>query len=186
MSKKLTAGEKAPDFQVTDRFGDIVSLNSFHGRWLLLSFYRYASCPLCNLRVHELSKLYTEWQIYELDVLAIFQSPTEKLNTYVGNQHPPFPLIPDPHQILYRHYGVNHSWAGFLIAWIKRLPAISRAVFRQRYILGTVEGGIHRIPADFLIRPDGHIAEAYYGRDIGDHMPTDRIQHHLRASITHN
>ena len=186
MSKKLTAGEIAPDFQMTDLLGDMVSLNNFHGRWLLLSFYRYASCPLCNFRVHELSKLYAEWQTYGLDMVAVFQSPPEKLNTYVGNQHPPFPLIPDPQQILYRRYSVKHSWAGFLIAWVKRLPTISQAVFRQRYLPGTVEGGIHRIPADFLIRPDGHIAEAYYGRDIGDHMPIARIQQHLRASIAHN
>ena len=112
-------------------------------------------------------------------MLAIFQSPAEKLQQYVGSQRVPFPFIPDSEQVLYRLYGVGHSWAGFLIAWGKRLPEIGRAVFQRGYLPGSVEGGIHRIPADFLIGPDGRIAEAYYGRDIGDHLPISRIEDQL-------
>jgi len=183
MTKRLSTGDTPPIFLMPSLQGEMMSPHNFTGRWLLLSFYRYASCPLCNLRVHELSGLHAEWQANGLDMLAIFQSPAEKLNMYVGSQQLPFPLIPDPEQMLYERYGVKHSWIGFLVAWIKRLPAISRAVIRERYLPGSVEGGIHRIPADFLISPDGRIAEAYYGRDIGDHLPISKINRHLHARI---
>ena len=179
IKNRLHKGDLAPVFQMPDLQDNIVSSLDFRGRWLLLSFYRYASCPLCNLRVHKLAGLHAAWQKRGLDMLAIFQSPADKLRLYVGNQEPPFPLIPDPEQTLYHHYGVGHSWTGFLLAWGKRLPEIGRAVLREGYFPGSVEGGIHRIPADFLVSPDGRIAEAHYGRDIGDHLPIARIEQHL-------
>jgi peroxiredoxin len=181
MIKGLTIGDIPPAFQMPNLRGEITSLEEFRGRWLLLSFYRYASCPLCNLRVHELSELHAEWQAKGLEMLAIFQSPVEKLNMYVGSQQLPFALIPDPGQVLYKSYGVDHSWMGFLLAWVKRLPEISLAVLRERFLPGSIEGGIHRIPADFLINPDGCITEAYYGRDIGDHLPIAKIKQYLQT-----
>jgi hypothetical protein len=38
-----------------------------------------------------------------------------------------------------------------------------------------------KMPADFLIGPDGRIVEAYYGRDIGDHLSIERIDALLDA-----
>jgi thioredoxin-dependent peroxiredoxin len=31
------------------------------------------------------------------------------------------------------------------------------------------------VPADFLIGPDLTVQVAYYGKDIGDHLPVERI-----------
>jgi hypothetical protein len=35
------------------------------------------------------------------------------------------------------------------------------------------------MPADFLIAPDQSIRLAYYGSDIGDHVPADRLAREL-------
>lgn len=80
----------------------------------------------------------------------------------------------------YALYGVEHSWTGFLKAWATRLPEIGQSVMGKGYLPGSVEGGIHRIPADFVIDPLGRIAEAYYGQDIGDHLPLERIESFLQ------
>ncbi|MBI3431018.1 MAG: redoxin domain-containing protein [Hydrogenophilales bacterium] len=178
---RLAAGDVAPAFSsaVLGREHGI-SLEQYRGRHVLLSFYRYASCPLCNLRVHDLAQRHAAWQTQGLDMLAVFQSPADALLKYVGAREPPFPLLPDPEQRLYALYGVGHSWAGFAAAWLTRLPEITRSVVGKGYLPGGVQGGIHRIPADFLIAPDGLIAEAYYGRDIGDHLPLQRIERHVR------
>jgi hypothetical protein len=66
------------------------------------------------------------------------------------------------------------------MAWVTRLPEIGRALLGEKFLPGSVEGGIHRIPADFIIDPHGVIAEAYDGRDIGDHLPIVRIEHYLQ------
>lgn len=184
MSARLRHGEIAPHFLKRDLLGHDINLHDYAGRWLLLSFYRYASCPLCNLRIHELSLRCTAWQTQGLEMLAVFQSPAEKLRQYVGKQQALFPLLPDPEQRLYALYGVKCSWAGFLKAWATRLPEISRSIVGRGFLPGSVEGGIHRIPADFVIDPQGRVAVAYYGQDIGDHLPVERIDHLLQTSFS--
>jgi peroxiredoxin len=175
--QRLEVGAQAPVFEMPSLGNrQPINLQDYRGRRVLLSFYRYASCPLCNLRVHELAGWSGPWKAHGLDMLAVFQSPEEKLRQYVGRQAVPFPLIPDPEQRLYALYGVSHSWGGFLKAWALRLPEIGLSVIGQGFLPGSVEGGIHRIPADFLIDRDGSIAMAYYGRDIGDHLPLAQIE----------
>lgn len=58
---RLVSAMVAPEFAVADVFGVPVRLADYRGQRLLLSFYRYASCPLCNLRVHELLQHHAEW-----------------------------------------------------------------------------------------------------------------------------
>lgn len=177
-SDRLEVGARAPGFDAWDFEGmRRIRLEDYRGRRLLLSFYRYASCPLCNLRVHERATRCEAWKAAGLDVLGVFQSPADKLRQYVGRREAPFPLIADPEQRLYAAYGVGHSWRGFLKAWATRLPEIGRATLGHGFLPGSVEGGIHRVPADFLIDRDGAIAVAYYGCDIGDHLPRERIEH---------
>ena len=185
MSARLKCGDVAPDFFGYDLLDQPIRLGDFRGRWLLLSFYRYASCPLCNLRVHDLSRRYTAWQSQGMEMLAVFQSPPDKLRQYVGRQQTPFPLLPDPEQRLYKLYSVKHSWAGFLKAWLTRLPEIGKSVFGRRFLPGSVDGGIHRIPADFVIDQQGRVVVAYYGRDIGDHLPVNQIDRLLQR-VLHN
>ena len=184
MKPRLKQGDIAPQFSGFDHVGKPYKLEDYTGRWLMLSFYRYASCPLCNLRVHTLSKRSSEWQDKGLHMLAVFQSPAEKIQQYVGRQQLPFPLIVDPEQRLYALYKVRHSWAGFLKAAVTRLPEAIRSVLGNKFLPGSVEGGIHRIPADFIIDPQGRIVEVYYGNDIGDHLPLDRIEQRLQTDIS--
>ncbi len=78
MNRRLCQDGFAPAFRVPDLQEDTVDTRNFRGRRLLLSFYRYASRPLCNLRVHEPSGLHAGWQTRGLDMLAVFQSSADK------------------------------------------------------------------------------------------------------------
>jgi len=53
---QLVPNEGARPFRMTDLEGNMVSLDSYRGSYLFLSFQRYAGCPLCNLRLHELAE----------------------------------------------------------------------------------------------------------------------------------
>ncbi len=44
------------------------------------------------------------------------------------------------------------------------------------------EGAITQLPAEFLIGPDLTIERAYYGKDIGDHLPIPEIDAWLEAN----
>jgi len=191
---RLKAGTSAPHFYAVDINDNLQSIESFlsssdandhmespsyeQEKHLLLSFYRYASCPFCNLRIHEIAKRAAKYRQRGLEIIAVFQSSTDKVFQYVGKQQPPFPIIPDPDRSLYQLYGVESSWSGMAKAFIGRIPEISKAISRG-FTPGSMEGEKHRLPADFIINRNGIILNAYYGEDIGDHLSFEEIERYL-------
>ena len=99
--------------------------------------------------------------------------PPERLLETVARAPIPFPLIPDPERALYRLYGVTASWLGYLAGTL-RLRTV-RDAFRRGFYPGKSDGVIAQLPAEFLIGSDLVIERAYYGKDIGDHLPLGEI-----------
>lgn len=174
----LKQGTNALDFEVLDYKGSVIKLSSFYDKKLLLSFYRYASCPLCNLRIHKLISNYEKYQVKDLVVIAFFESPAESIKKYVESQEPPFSLIPDPDRKIYKKYEVEKS----LFKYIKGLlnGKLLKAALLG-FLPGKMENDKTMVPADFLIE-NGIIKEAYYGKDISDHIPFERIEEFLGIS----
>ena len=171
---RLKENEIAPSFSVVDMNGKTFDLDSPREKPLLIAFFRYASCPLCNLRVHELIENYENLKD-KIEIVLIFQSPKEKIEQYVGKQNIPYRLLPNPNKRLYHLYGVENSWLGFAKAWTVEIKRVFIALFKKHYLPGSVEGEIHRIPADFIVDSDNKILKAYYGKDIGDHLPLEEL-----------
>ncbi len=170
---RLEPGAQAPRFATEDVSGCAVEIEAIRGRPLLLSFFRYAGCPLCNLRMTFLLDAYPRWQSKKLEILAVFESPREKLLETVARPPIPFPVIPDPGRVLYRLYGVTPSVWGY-VRGAFRFGAF-RDAFHRGFRIGRSDGVATQLPAEFLIGSDGTIESAYYGRDIGDHLPIEEI-----------
>ena len=168
---RIKEGQKAKDFTVTDIYDNEISLKNFKGKRLLLSFFRYASCPLCNLRVNQLATNFPSPASKGLEILAFFESPKENILKYVGKQNPPFPIIADPERIVYKLYGVEKSLFGYMLGGIslKMLKAL-----RMGYKIEGAEGEKTLLPADFLI-DDLIVKRAYYSRRISDHLPIEEL-----------
>jgi peroxiredoxin Q/BCP len=180
---RLSAGQKALAFDTTDIFGKKIALNETLHQKILLSFFRYASCPLCNLRVNHLIRNFEKMSASGLTVIAIFQSPIESIRTYVGKQDAPFQIIADPHQLLYKKYGVTGSMLGMLKSSL-RIKDISQS-FSLGFLPGKIEGSFTMVPADFLIDKNFVINTAFYGKDLGDHLPFDNIDSWLDTQAKH-
>ncbi|NPD88705.1 MAG: AhpC/TSA family protein [Asgard group archaeon] len=172
---RLKAGDVAKDFSLEDISGKQLSLADFKDKKLLLSFYRYASCPLCNLRVSQLIQIYDELKSKGLCFIAFFQSPKESIEKYVGIQNAPFPIISDPERKIYKLYGVEHSWIGYLRGGIS--ITMLRALWKG-FMIGKMEGKKNLLPADFLI-DNIKVKKAYYGKTISDNLPIDEIKEFL-------
>ena len=173
----IEKGQQAIDFQVEDISGNTIILSELQEKIILLSFFRYASCPFCNLRIQELIKHYSLFQEKELRILAFFQSPKESILEYVtSKQEVPFDIIADPTRKIYDLYGVYSSRWGY-IKGLLHVRTFNKAR-RKGFRLGRMEGKTALIPADFLIN-NLKIIEAFYGKDISDHMPLEMIIEHL-------
>lgn len=169
---RLETGAQAPQFAADTWRGEPISSADLAGRRVWLAFFRYASCPLCNLRVNDLVRRHQSFIDAGIEVLAVFQSDSESITKHVGQQAPPFKLITDPDQRLYRLFGVERSTAGFLNP--TNLVGLAKAMGKG-FAPGMPDGPLNTIPADFLLEADGTLADVYYGSNIGDHIPFERV-----------
>lgn len=170
---KLAPGTTSPDFTAAAWTGETVSLQQHRGHPVWLAFFRYASCPLCNLRVHDMIERFGDFEAKGLKILAVFQSPPNSVTEYVGKQEPPFPLICDPEESLYALFGLDSSV--FAFANPANLWNFAKTAPKGLLKLGRMDGTKTRIPADFLIDADGVIRTSFYGRKIADHIPFELV-----------
>jgi peroxiredoxin len=177
---RLTSGQQAVAFTATTIDGETISLARFAGKPVLLMFFRYASCPMCNLRLHDLAQRYGDLHEQGLEVLALFHSSSESIRAHAGARRYPFRLIPDPKLEVYRRYGVETSWLRLLLSAARPRFYVDWVRSMWHGFWGGVAWQMGKMPADFLIAPDGRIAVAHYGADIGDHLPLAKVDAFLR------
>lgn len=176
---RLTVGMKAPAFAVDALGGRRVDLAALRGRTILLKFYRFATCPVCNLHLHRFIGDYRTLETLGLTTVVLFHSPAAKLDAS-RNEPAPFHLVPDPDKVIFRAYGVETGLAGMFS------PAVMRD-YMQALLAGyppgmlTSDGGITGNPADFLVDADGRIAFAHYGRHYADALTAAQIAHIRRG-----
>lgn len=174
-------GERAPDFTATQLDGSQVSLAQHRGRPVWLAFFRWATCPLCNFRIHQLLSVWDRtFGASDLVMLGVFQSPAAKLEGLVERHKPPFIPIPDPEMTLYQQYGLGMSMKGLLGPQVR--AAISGARAQGIPIVGPWEGPALRTPADLLIDRDGVVRVSFYGENIADHIPFERVSEFIATA----
>jgi len=172
MTQQLQPGMPAPAFAMADIHGNPIVLKEYQGRKVLLSFFRFSACALCNLRVHQMIGRFPAWQRQGMDVIAVFESPVSNMKQYVGAQAVPFPLVADPMALVYGLYGVETSeekvQATLADAGTKDVIAQAAAA---GFKLTPEEGSnFHRIPAEFIIDEQGIVQVAHYNRLITDYL----------------
>jgi thioredoxin-dependent peroxiredoxin len=173
----LRQGQQAPLFAVTDVFGKRIDLQDYAGHKTMVSFYRFASCPFCNLRIQRMLGQHGRFEEQGLKMISFWQSPKESILKHVGRQRPPFPMIADPDQAFYRLYHVERSWLGALK--VMKSPGLMASALKGGFNPATADGDMNQLPADFLLNPDLTIHQAYYGEHIGDHIGFDQIDQFL-------
>lgn len=174
MNNKLEANHRAPDIKLAAINGSEFQLQSMRGKPFMLSFFRFAACPFCNLRVHELVQKIDELG-ENFGIVAIFDSPLDNLQKHASGHSAPFPILADPDNQSYRAYGIEHSLGGVFKGMLTRMPTLIRGMAKG-YLPTTIQGSMTTMPADFLIDEEGIIQFAYYGRDEGDHLPFAQVK----------
>lgn len=174
---QLQKGQSAPHFAVTDVWGNTFDLAKIENKKVLLCFFRYAECAVCQLRVSEIMRERENFKKQNIEVVAVFQSPVESLKkNIIDKTHFDFTLIADEDRFLYKLYNVNASWLKTLktlsIKGIKRIIESKNAGFSPG---GKAEGLMNQIPADFIIGKDKKILVAKYGDNVVDHIPLNEI-----------
>ena len=116
---RLNLGALAPDFAAESIGGRWVSLTQLRGRPVLLKFYRFATCPICNLHMHRFIQEYHMVSDAGLTTIVLYHSPADKL-AESQDYATPFDLVPDVDKTIFRAYGVERGLRGFVSPTVMR------------------------------------------------------------------
>ncbi|MBI2279812.1 MAG: AhpC/TSA family protein [Bacteroidetes bacterium] len=169
----LLKNDKAIDFIVSDYLNNQVTLSDYKGKKVLLSFFRGAACPFCNMRVRELINNYPKFEEKGIVIIAFFASSKEEISEYAGKQNAPFSIIPDPTLKFYIKYGVEQSKWGMLKTMLNPIKMVNMMTSGFFNLKSSKDKPI--VPADFLIDEHQSVHAVYYGKDFGDHMNIEKI-----------
>jgi thioredoxin-dependent peroxiredoxin len=178
---RFKTGDKIINFTLPEIRGEQFELSSLKGKRYMLSFFRFASCPFCNMRMHELVTRQNELNS-DFTIVAVFDSSLENLQKYTTKHHALFSVLADEQNIAYKAYNIERSIAGIFKGIIFRMPTLMTAMLKG-YIPWRIKGNMATMPADFLIDENGVIQKAYYGSDEGDHLAFNEIKNFSNPMI---
>ncbi|GMQ82883.1 MAG: hypothetical protein BMS9Abin05_2349 [Rhodothermia bacterium] len=173
--EKIRPGDAAINIVLPGIDGTTFDLSSLSGRRYMVSFLRFATCPFCNLRLHQLVSRREELG-NDFTIVAIFDSPIETLKRSAEKHESPYPILADEKNTYYRAYGVERSTWGLIKGMFLRMPTLLHAMFVRRYIPWPITGSMRTMPLDILVTEDGIVHTVYYGRDEGDHLAFEAIK----------
>ncbi|WP_285041669.1 thioredoxin-dependent thiol peroxidase [Plantibacter sp. LMC-P-059a] len=102
---RLSAGDPAPTFTLTDQDGSAVSLADFAGRRVILYFYPAAMTPGCTTQACDFRDNLASLAGAGYVVLGVSKDSVEKLKAFQEEDGLTFPLLSDPELTVHRAYG---------------------------------------------------------------------------------
>ncbi|MFQ5709171.1 MAG: peroxiredoxin-like family protein [bacterium] len=163
------AGEKAPDFSLPNTRGAQVSLNQQLQKGpVVISFYRGAWCPYCNLELKALDDAVERIRGLGAELLAISPNTQEKSAEFAAENPFKFDPLCDVGNEVARRFGL-----------VFELPQELRPIYAQFGIDIPAYNGDDRyeipIPATYIVDTEGTIVHAFVDADYTKRMEPDEI-----------
>jgi thioredoxin-dependent peroxiredoxin len=134
----LQPGDKAPDLNLPDQDGNVVSLKTYRGRRVCIYFYPKADTPGCTTQSCLLRDVIADGSSGDVGVIGISPDKSAKLKKFDQKYELGFPLLADT----------------------EHLVAEAVGVWKEKMLYGKKYMGIER--SAFLIDPKGKIEKAWY------------------------
>ncbi|MDC7225075.1 MAG: thioredoxin-dependent thiol peroxidase [Spirochaetales bacterium] len=106
MNAKLTVGQEAPDFTLTDQNGKKHSLSDYRGAPLMVYFYPKASTPGCTTQSCNIRDARQEWEELNCAVLGISPDDGKAQKKFDEKNGLGFPLLCDTEKTAAELFGV--------------------------------------------------------------------------------
>jgi peroxiredoxin Q/BCP len=104
----IEPGQQAPDFEIPNQDGELVSLSGLRGRRVVLYFYPKADTPGCTTQACGIRDRSGEYEEAGATVLGVSPDPVKNVKKFHDGQSLNFTLLADEGHAVAEQYGV---WA---------------------------------------------------------------------------
>ena len=144
----LEIGMKAPEFTLSDKDGNAVSLSDFQGKKVVLYFYPKDNTPGCTRQACAFAAAYAGFKARDVAVIGISKDSAASHLKFAQKHDLPFVLLSDPELQAIEAYGVWQEK--------KLYGKISMGVVRTTFIIDE-QGSIEKVMPK--VKPDTNAAE---------------------------
>lgn len=172
--KALNAGQTCPDFELKNAHGNIVSLDEqLKNGPQVISFYRGAWCPYCNLEIRALKENLSAFRQLGADLIAISPQIPDKSLAQEDELKLEFEVLSDTDNQLARQFGLVFT-----------LPEEIQAIYDAFEIDVADHNGDDKfelpIPATYIIDSDKKIRYAFVNADYTQRLEPSIIIEELQ------
>ena len=171
---QLMVGDAAPEITLPAIDGSTFDMSNMRGKKVILTFFRFSSCPLCNMRIRRITQRWNEFS-NDTVMVGVFDEGVGELQKRMKKHEVPFTIVADEHYDHFEKNGVKKSFGKFMWGAAKSPFTLLQATLRGYVPLTLSISKLSTIPADILIDEHGKVVEAHYCKDTSDHMPIDRM-----------
>lgn len=112
----------APDFTLTDQYGNEHTLSDYQGKTVFLNFWA-TWCPPCRSEMPEIQKLYEEYGSNEEDLIVLGiaapgygdEGTVEEITEFLNENEYTFPVVMDETGEMFYRYGISAFPTTFMI-----------------------------------------------------------------------
>ena len=144
----LEIGMKAPEFTLSDKDGNTVSLSDYLGRKVVVYFYAKDNTPGCTRQACAFAAAYEAFRSRDVVVIGISKDSAQSHLKFAQRHDLPFILLSDPELQAIQAYGVWQEK--------KLYGKVSMGVVRSTFIIDE-HGNIEKVMPK--VKPDTNAAE---------------------------
>ncbi|WP_068266672.1 thioredoxin-dependent thiol peroxidase [Janibacter limosus] len=154
MGERLTPGDTAPDFTLTDDSGEQVSLSDFRGKRVIVYFYPAAMTPGCTKQACDFTESLEALRAADTEVIGISPDKPDKLAKFRERDGLSITLLSDADK------SVMTAWGAY--GEKKLYGKVVQGVIRSTIVVGQDGVVTH---AQYNVKATGHVARIR--RDLG-------------------
>ena len=102
----LKIGDKAPNFEAKDNKGNLIKLEDYKGKKLVVFFYPKASTPGCTAEACDLRDNYKRFQSLGYEILGVSADTAKRQQNFIDKYNLPFLLLADVDKDVINAFGV--------------------------------------------------------------------------------
>ena len=149
----LNIGDKAPNFNLPDENGKVVSSSDYEGKWLVVYFYPKDDTPGCTKEACDFTDNRNEFAGLNAEVVGISRDDADARQKFIAKYDLNVTLLSDPDHAVHEAYG---AW-GTKVNYGKEIVGVIRSTF--------------------IVSPDGEIAALWRKVSVRVKRKSGEVKH---------